>query len=81
MNGAADVYTRQATVDWLFNGTGPVSQTAPYDWDQANAKKAEVSASSRGWKEVTNGSTPRNTTGPVFNAALPKEKFNEKKPK
>ena len=73
-NDADKKYTSRAKGDWSFNGTGGVSQTAPWGWTPGS-----VNTIPTGWTDVTDGSVPTksNATDTQYNSVLTTETFSE----
>lgn len=67
VNNADQVYTRRATANWSFNGSGTIGQTAPYAWTPSAG--AGIS-NPNSWSDVQNGTQPARLDGDTFNQEL-----------
>lgn len=65
-NGADSIYTRRATVNWSFIGSGTVAQSSPHNWTGTGATITAPSS----WSGVTDGSQPQKINGNTFNQEL-----------
>jgi len=70
---ADKVYTRRATADWTYNGSGTVGGAPAYNW--AAIQGATGVTKPNGWAQLKDGTQPK-TAGPVLNDLLVTETFN-----
>jgi len=72
---ANKVYTRRATVEWTFNGSGTVGNNNPWPWQPIAGTTGDTVAAPANWTPVTDGTEPK-TDGDVALQEVAAETFS-----